>query len=190
VKFGKSEGGAVWLDPAKTTPTAFYQFWINCDDLGVEDYLKIYTLLPKEEVESIMARQHENPGARYAQTCLAEEVTRLVHGEEALATAQKVTACLVGEASVGEADDSTIQALRAEIPSVQVAEGGSVLMAMVDAGLASSNSEARRLLQGNAIAINGVKTSDENFNPGLFTAGRLLLRRGKAFKDSALVELS
>lgn len=190
VKFGKSEGGAVWLDPAKTTPTAFYQFWINCDDLGVEDYLKIYTLLPKEEVESIMARQHENPGARCAQTRLAEEVTRLVHGEESLATAQKVTACLVGDSSVGEADDSTIQALRAEIPSVQVSEDGSVLKALVDAGLASSNGEARRLLQGNAISINGVKTSDENFNPGLFTSGRLILRRGKAFKDSALVELS
>lgn len=189
VKFGKSEGGAVWLDPAKTTPTGFYQFWINCDDLGVEDYLKIYTLLPKEEVESIMAKQQENPSARYAQTRLAEEVTRLVHGEESLATAQKVTACLVGEAPVGEADGSTIQALRAEIPSVQVAEDGSVLMAMVDAGLASSNGEARRLLQGNAISINGVKVSDENFNPALFTAGRLILRRGKAHKDSALVEL-
>ncbi|MFZ1249322.1 MAG: tyrosine--tRNA ligase [Candidatus Saccharimonadales bacterium] len=188
-KFGKSEGGAVWLDPAKTTPTAFYQFWVNCDDLGAEDYLKIYTLLGKEEVQDIMTKQRENPGARYAQTRLAQEVTRLVHGEQALATAQKVTACLVGEASVGEADELTVAALRAEIPCVQSSADGSVLAALVAAGLASSNSEARRLLQGNAISINGAKTSDENLHPELFSNGRLLLRRGKAYKDSALVEL-
>ena len=190
VKFGKSEGGAVWLDPAKTTPTAFYQFWINCDDAGVEDYIKIYTLLSKDEVDAITAQHAENPGARYAQTRLAEEVTRIVHGEDALQTAQKVTACLVGDASVGDADGQTVAALRAEIPSVQTTAEGSVLAALVEAGLASSNGEARRLLQGNAISVNGVKVSDENLNPGLFTHGRLLLRRGKAYKDSALVELA
>ena len=114
---------------------------------------------------------------------------RLVHGEQALATAQKVTACLVGEASVGEADELTVAALRAEIPCVQSSADGSVLAALVAAGLASSNSEARRLLQGNAISINGAKTSDENLHPELFSNGRLLLRRGKAYKDSALVEL-
>jgi tyrosyl-tRNA synthetase len=190
VKFGKSEGGAVWLDPAKTTPTAFYQFWINCDDAGVEDYLKVYTLLGREEIEAVMAKQAENPGARYAQTRLAEEVTRLVHGDDALLTAQRVTACLIGDASVGDADEATLTALRAEIPSVQTSAEGSVLVALVDAGLASSNGEARRLLQGNAISVNGVKISDENFNPGLFMSGRLLLRRGKAYKDSALVELA
>ena len=188
VKFGKSEGGAVWLDPAKTTPTAFYQFWINCDDLGVEEYLKIFTLLGREELEAIMTKQRENPGARYAQTRLAEEVTRLVHSDEALVTAQRVTACLVGDASVGEADDVTLAALRAEIPFVRANEAGSLLDILVESGLASSKGEARRLLQGNAISVNGVKTSDENLNPGLFMNGRLLLRRGKAFKDSALVE--
>ena len=190
VKFGKSEGGAVWLDPAKTTPTAFYQFWINCDDLGVEDYLKIYTLLSREELEAVMAKQRENPGARYAQTRLAEEVARLVHGDEALVTAQRVTACLVGDASVGEADDATLAALRAEIPSVRANETSSLLDVLVESSLASSKGEARRLLQGNAISLNGVKTTDENLNPGLFTSGRILLRRGKAFKDSALVELA
>ncbi len=188
-KFGKSEGGAVWLDPAKTTPTAFYQFWVNCDDLGVEDYLKVYTLLGHEEIETIMVHQRENPGARPAQIRLAEEVTRLVHGEEALVTAQRVTACLVGEASVGDADDETLKALRAEIPSVKASEAGSLLDVLAESGLAASKGEARRLLVGNAISINGVKISDENLNPGLFTNGCLLLRRGKAYKDSALVEL-
>ncbi len=189
VKFGKSEGGAVWLDPNKTTPTAFYQFWINCDDLGVEDYLKIFTLLGREELEAIMRKQHENPGSRYAQTRLAKEVTRTVHGEESLLTAQRVTACLVGDASVGEADQQTLMALRAEIPSLKTQESSSLLDALVESGLAASKGEARRLLQGNAISINGVKTSDENLNPRLFSNGRLLLRRGKAFKDSALIEL-
>lgn len=188
VKFGKSESGAIWLDAAKTTPTAFYQFWINSDDLGVEDYLKIFTLLPREEIEAVMTKQHENPGTRYAQKRLAEEVTLLVHGDEALRTAQKVTACLVGDAAVGDADEGVLAALRSEIPSVQTAPSGSIIAALVQSGLASSNGEARRLLAGNAISINGVKTSDENFNPGMFSNGRALIRRGKAYRDSVLIE--
>lgn len=188
VKFGKSEGGAIWLNPDKTSPTEFYQFWINCDDLGVEEYIKIYTTLGPDEVAEIVAKHTENPGARFAQTRLAEEVTRLVHGEEQLRIAQKVTDILTGKVSVAEADD-VLEDLRREIPSCQVVESGSLLDALVEAGLASSKGEARRLLQGNAISVNGVKTSDENFNPGCFTNGRALLRRGKAYKDSALIEL-
>jgi tyrosyl-tRNA synthetase len=120
---------------------------------------------------------------------LAEEVTRLVHGEEALVTAQRVTACLVGDAPVGEADENTLAALRAEIPTVQTSETGSLLDALVSSGLSDSKGEARRLLQGNAISVNGVKVSDENLNPGCFQNGRALLRRGKAYRDSALIEL-
>lgn len=190
VKFGKSEDGAIWLDPAKTTPTAFYQFWINCDDAGVKDYIKIYTLLSREEIEAIAAKHQENLAARYAQTRLAEEVTRLVHGEDALVTAQKVTACLVGDASIGDVDEAVLTALRVEIPAVQTTADGSIIQALVDSGLASSNGEARRLLNGNAISINGVKSSDEKLDPGCFTNGRALIRRGKAYKDSALIELA
>lgn len=190
VKFGKSEDGAIWLDPAKTTPTAFYQFWINCDDLGVVDYIKIFTLLDRPEVEAIMTTHAENPAARYAQTRLAEEVTRIVHGDEALVTAQKVTACLVGEAQVGEVDEAVIAALRAEIPTARLADDGSLIAALVETGLAKSNTEARRFIAGNAISVNGVKVSDENLNPGLFTNGKALLRRGKAYRDSALIELA
>lgn len=188
VKFGKSEEGAVWLDPAKTTPTQFYQFWINCDDAGVEDYLKIYTLLSKEEIDAIVASHQQNPGARVAQTRLAEEATKLVHGEEALRTAQRVTDCLVGKLPVGDAED-VLEALRAEIPAVRSGANGSVVDVLVASGLASSNTEARRLLQGNAVSVNGQKIQREQFEAGDFQNGRLLLRRGKAFKDSALVEL-
>lgn len=188
VKFGKSEGGAVWLDASKTTPTQFYQFWINCDDLGVEDYIKIYTLLGPDEVTEIMAKHAEDPSQRYAQTRLAEEVTRLVHGEEQLHVAQKVTDILTGRIPVAEADD-VLEALRGEIPSAQTTAEGSVIAALVDSGLAASNSEARRLITGNAITVNGQKVSREQFEPADFTNGRALIRRGKAYKDSALIEI-
>lgn len=188
VKFGKSEAGAVWLDAAKTTPTQFYQFWINCDDAGVEDYLKIYTLLSKPEIEAIMAAHHADPGARIAQTHLAVEATKLVHGGDAMQAAEVVTSVLTGKRPIGEAEN-VLEELRREIPTVSTKADGSVIEALVTSGLASSNSEARRLLQGNAVAVNGQKIARESFEAGDFQNGRLLLRRGKAFKDSALVEL-
>ena len=188
VKFGKSEEGAVWLDSAKTTPTHFYQFWINCDDAGVEDYLKIFTLLSKEEIEEIMVQHRQNPGARFAQIRLAVEVTRLVHGAEQLAIAHDVTAYLTG-ADVGHAEGAALDALRQEIPTVTANAEGSIAEALVTTKLAASNTEARRFLSENAISVNGQKVQRENFEAGDFHNGRLMLRRGKAFKDSALVEL-
>ncbi|HEX7368276.1 MAG TPA: tyrosine--tRNA ligase [Candidatus Saccharimonadales bacterium] len=187
VKFGKSEGGAVWLDPAKTTPTQFYQFWINCDDAGVEDYLKIYTLLSKDEIGDIMKRHRENPGTRAAQIALAVEVTRLVHGDEQLRIATEVTDYLKG-ADVGQAEGAALEALRQEIPAVKASVGGPVAEAMVASGLASSLTEARRFIKENAVSLNGQKIQREQFEPEDFHSGRLLLRRGKAYKDSALVE--
>lgn len=189
VKFGKSEGGAVWLDANKTTPTQFYQFWINCDDLGVEDYIKIYTLLSPDEVAAIVAKHADDPSQRHAQTRLAEEVTRLIHGEDQLRVAQKVTDILTGRVPVAEADD-VLEDLRREIGAAQSNVGGSIISALVESGLASSNGEARRLMQANAISVNGSKTTDEQFIDEQFQNGRALLRRGKAFKDSALVELA
>jgi len=188
VKFGKSEAGAVWLDARKTTPTQFYQFWINCDDAGVEDYLKIYTLLSKEEIDAVMAEHHQNPRVRAAQTRLAESVTALVHGREAMETARRVTDCLTGNLTLEEAED-VLDALRQEIPAVRVTQGDQIAQALVESGLASSNTEARRFITDNAISVNGQKVSHDTFQDTDFHNGRLLLRRGKAFKDSALVEL-
>lgn len=188
-KFGKSEEGAVWLDAAKTTPTAFYQFWINADDAGVESYLKVFTELDRGEIGTVMSAHNENPGQRLAQTRLAHEVTHLVHGAAETETAEKVTAYLTGKSPIGEADKE-LKALRQEIPALKSESGGSVIDALVESGLAASNTEARRLIQGNAIAINGVKTDRETFAAEDFQNGRLLLRRGKAFKDSALVEVN
>lgn len=190
VKFGKSEGGAVWLDPAKTTPTQFYQFWINCDDAGVEEYLKIYTLLSEQEITEIVSAHHANPSQRLAQTRLAQEVTKLVHGEQTMLVAAAVTQYITGKLSIGEAEDEELAALRHEIPLVSSSAEGSIVDALTASGLASSNTEARRFVHENAVAINGVKISRENFEVADFQNGRLLLRRGKAFKDSALVELA
>lgn len=187
-KFGKSEAGAVWLDATKTTPTQFYQFWVNVDDASVEDYLKVFTELDKEEIESIMRRHQENPGRRIAQTDLAFKVTELVHGSPQATVANHVTYFLKG-APIGEADNLILQTIREEISNIQTTETGSIIEALVATKLASSNTEARRLLNENAISINGEKVAGESFQASDFQNGRLLMRRGKAFKDSALVEL-
>jgi tyrosyl-tRNA synthetase len=189
-KFGKSEEGAVWLDPERTTPTQFYQFWMNADDEGVEGYLKIFTELNKSEVDSIMAKHQENPKERLAQTRLAQEVTRLLHGEEQMALAEAVTQFLTGKQAIGEADASALEATRKEIPSVTAKPGDDLLQILVDTGLATSKTEARRFVQGNAIALNGQKTTKEQLEESDFQKGRLLVRKGKAFKDSALIELA
>ncbi|HSH18600.1 MAG TPA: tyrosine--tRNA ligase [Candidatus Saccharimonadales bacterium] len=189
-KFGKSEEGAVWLDPDRTTPTAFYQFWINVDDEGVEDYLKIYTELEKGEIERIMEAHRADRAARIAQTHLAREVTRLVHGEETMEFAEVVTGYLVGRTPIAEASETVLEAIRQEMPAVTSAADGDIAAALLASGLAESLTEARRLLGGNAIAVNGQKINRPTFEPADFVDGRLLLRKGKKYKDSALVELA
>lgn len=188
-KFGKSEGGTIWLDPEMTSPTAFYQFWINSDDEGVEDYIKYYTLLDKPTVDDLMEKHRQNPGERLAQTRLAEEVTRLVHGDEAMQLAKSVTDFMVGRRAIGEANDEQMAIIRKELPSIKLTAGSSVLDALVTVGLATSKTDARRLLQGNAISVNNEKITDETLGEQLFQNGRLLIRKGRAFKDSALIEL-
>jgi tyrosyl-tRNA synthetase len=187
-KFGKSEEGAVWLDAKKTTPTQFYQFWINTDDVGAEDYLKVFTELEKGEIEKIAGEHAENPGKRLAQTRLAEEVTTLVHGKKSTDIAKLVTDTITGKVPVGEASEA-LDHLRREVANVRTTEKGSIPETLVAGGLAASNTEARRFITDNAISVNGQKVGRENFEPADFQDGRLLLRRGKAFKDSALVEL-
>lgn len=188
VKFGKSEGGAVWLDQKKTTPTQFYQFWINTDDADVEDYLKVFTLLSKEEIDNILSEHGSDVSKRHAQKKLAEEVTKLVHGEEGN-VAVGVTKYLTGETSLAGADESELAQIRQEIRAAHIQRDMSIIETLAQTGLASSNGDARRLLQGGAIYINGQSIDREGFEDGDFQNGRLLLRRGKAFKDSALIEL-
>ena len=125
VKFGKSEGGAVWLDSAKTSVYKFYQFWLNVDDEGALEYTKIFTLLSREQVGELAAQQQANPGARDVQKPHRHEVTRLVHGEQAAESASKVTAVLFGGSDFTELSDDDIELFAAEIPTAFV--GSSVV---------------------------------------------------------------
>jgi tyrosyl-tRNA synthetase len=187
-KFGKTEAGAVWLDAKKTSPTQFYQFWINVGDEDVESYLKIFTLMSKEQIEQVMGKHKSEPAQRQAQKTLAEEVTQLVH-DEASESASDVTKYLTSQVSITEASESELEAIRQEIPSAKAESGGSVTQTLIKSGLAPSNTEARRLLLNGAIYVNGKPISRDKFESSDFHNGRLLLRRGKAYKDSALIEL-
>jgi tyrosyl-tRNA synthetase len=172
VKFGKSEGGAVWLDPKKTSVYKFYQFWLNTDDEGAIDYAKIYTLLSKDEILELQQKHGKNPGARIAQKRLAAEVTALVHGTDRLASVQRVTDVLFGAALVGTLRADDIEALANEIPTVAVDK--TVIEALVEAGVAASNGEARRLISGGAISVNGEKIVEDALLRGL-----ALVKKGK-----------
>lgn len=170
-KFGKSEEGAVWLDPVKTTPFQFYQFWLNADDAGVIDYLKIYTLLEKDVIDRLEEQNRNNPGARHAQRTLAYEVTKLVHGVDRAEQSKNVTAALFGDTPFDQLIHEEIDMLAREIP---VATSSNVINALVTTGVCSSNSEAKRLMDSGAISVNGEKiSSDTNVTvPSLIKKGK------------------
>ena len=172
VKFGKSEGGAVWLDPTKTSPYKFYQFWLNLDDETSEDMIKIYTLLDRATVEKTIADHRENPGVRLLQKTLAREVTDLIHGRERRESVERVTAVLFGGDAFATLKDADLDALGAEIPTAPV--GNSVIDTLTASGLVASNGEAKRLIANNAISINGQKIADD-----VMITERSLVKKGK-----------
>ncbi len=157
VKFGKSEGGAIWLNPEKTSPYKFYQFWLNTDDETAVDLIKIYTLLDKDMVQEIIANHQQNPGARLLQKTLAREVTELVHGRERRESVEKVTGLLFGSLNIEELSSDDLDELANEIP---VCVPGDITEVLVTSGLASSNGEARRLIASGAVSLNGSKISE------------------------------
>lgn len=176
-KFGKSEEGAVWLDPAKTTPYKFYQFWLNADDDGVEGYLKIFTELDKPTVDTVMSEFRANPGGRSAQKTLAYEITKIVHGAEKTEAVRKVTEVLFGERPFQELGADELKILQDELPVVHATADDQLGDILVRAALAPSRSEANRLIKGGAVAINGTRIT-----PDMHVAwarGANLLRRGK-----------
>lgn len=163
-KFGKSEGGAIWLSSEKTSPYKFYQFWLNVDDTGVIDYLKIYTFLDKEEIEEIATQHFAAPEQRIAQQRLAYEVTNFVHGP-------KVTDSIVGitKSLLGNDSDSSIEAILSDAEQIKIlaneiptaAKGQTVVAALCESGVTTSNGEALRLISQNAISINGEKIAQD-----------------------------
>lgn len=159
VKFGKSEGGAIWLDPKLTSPYKFYQFWLNCDDETSEDLIKIYTFLDRETVEALIENHRANPGERALQKTLAREVTDIVHGRERRESVERVTGVLFGGGEISDLNDEDLAALADEIPTIDLET--TVVAALVDVGFCASNGEARRLIKNNAISVNGKKISDD-----------------------------
>ena len=157
-KFGKSEGGAVWLDENKTSVYKFYQFWLNVDDDGVIDYMKMYTTLDRDTIEAIAENHAVNPGARSAQKVLAREVTDIVHGSARRESVERVTEVLFGGGDFKKLSDDDLGALAEEIPCVDA--GIDVIEALVESGAAGSNGEAKRLLKSGAISLNGEKLAE------------------------------
>ena len=180
-KFGKSEEGAIWLDPNKTSVFKFYQFWLNVDDEGVEDYLKIYTELSKEQIGDIMRQFHADRAERVAQKALAHEVTQLVHGKERTEDVKRASQALFGQINFKELSKSEIAILRHELLVVKAK--GDLYDVMVVAGLAGSKSEARNFVSAGAVSVNGMKVSDDENS---LTKGLNLVKRGK--NSFALVE--
>ncbi|KMY55076.1 tyrosine--tRNA ligase [Bacillus sp. FJAT-27231] len=160
-KFGKTESGAIWLDPEKTSPYEFYQFWINTADADVVKYLKIFTFLSPAEIEELETAVKEEPHLRKAQKALAEEMTRLIHGSEALEQAQKITAALFS----GDVKSLTALEIKQgfkDVPSFEQESGeeAGLVDLLVAAGISSSKRQAREDVQNGAISINGDKVTD------------------------------
>lgn len=180
-KFGKTAGGAVWLDRKKTSPYELYQFLINTADADVVKFLKYFTFLTKEEIEAVEAEFNEAPHLRYGQKVLAREVVTLVHGGEAYEQALKITEALFsGNLATLTAEE--IEVGFKDVPSVELAEDLNLVDALVFAKAASSKRESREFINNNSISINGEKVNDlefmvskENAIGGQFT----VIRRGK-----------
>ncbi|MNQ64191.1 Tyrosine--tRNA ligase [compost metagenome] len=186
-KFGKTEGGAIWLDPALTSPYAFHQFWLGTADEDVYRFLRYYSLMPLAAIEALEAEDARREGRKRAQQVLADELTELVHGKGALAAARRIGELLFcGEvARLGESD--LAQLAQDGMPSCRVEGAQDLISLLVTCGLAGSRRIARELLAAGAISLNGSLRQDERLTQGERLFGRyLLLRRGK--KQYQLVE--
>jgi len=181
-KFGKSEGGALWLDAEMMSQYAFYQFWVNVEDASVIGYLKTFTDRTREEIELLEASLAQSPFRREAQKALAADVTTLVHGAQATFAVQAASEALFGKGDPAALDAGTLRDATAELPGGEVAPGDSVVDALVATGLVESRNAARRVISDGGASINNVKVTDleavlssEDFLHGQVA----LLRRGR-----------
>ncbi|WP_370291523.1 tyrosine--tRNA ligase [Nocardioides sp.] len=184
-KYGKTEGGALWLDAGLLAPYAFHQFWLNVEDEKVGELLRVFTFLPREEIEALEARHAEKPFAREAQKVLADEVTTLVHGQEETEAAKAAASALFGGGDVTSLPGATLAAALAGAGIADI-DGGAPLPDVVEllvlAGLASSKGEARRTVAEGGAYINNVRVDDPSHVPAatdLVDGAWLVLRRGK-----------
>jgi tyrosyl-tRNA synthetase len=192
-KFGKTAGGAVWLDPEMTSPYAFFQYWLNSDDADVINFTKVFSFKTREEIEALALRHAENPGAREAHRELARELTSLVHSPEIAQRVEVAARALFGQADLAELDEATLSSAIAELPRTTVSAGEEMptwtdLLAAT--GVVDSKSAARRIVKEGGAYLNNEKVPSEDFRleKGHFLCGKYaLLRKGK--RDIAAVEL-
>ena len=163
-KFGKTEGGAVWLNAKKTSPYQFYQFWLKVADADVYKFLKYFTFLSIEEIDAIEAKDKASGTKPEAQRILAEEMTRLIHGEEALAAAQRISESLFAEDQSSLTESDFEQLALDGLPTFEVSESLNVVETLVKTGLASSNKEARGFVNSKAVLLNGRPAEANNPN--------------------------
>jgi len=199
-KFGKTESGAVWLDTDRTSEYGFYQFWINATDEDAPKYIRTFTFLSKEEIEAIEAEHAEDPGRRILQNRLAEEVTKMVHGEEGLGKAKTTTAILFGKQSTIDdlrklTDQEIFDALdgmpQAVVSANEIHEGLGIIDAMgAKTGFMNSNGEARRALKQNAISVNKTKVKEDYIltKEDLINDKFVILAKGKKNKFLLIAE--
>jgi tyrosyl-tRNA synthetase len=185
-KYGKTEGGTIWLNPELTSPYAFYQFWVNRADEEVPGLLRVFTFLDQGEIESLVRQTAERPAARAAQRRLADEVTTLVHGAAECARVVAASRALFGQGELGDLDAGTLAAAVAEIPSAVIEAGPGALPPVADlmaqAGIVPSKSAARRAISEGGAYLNNVKVPAEDAAPAgsdLLHGRFLVLRRGK-----------
>ncbi len=182
-KFGKTEGGAVWLNPEMLSPYAFYQFWLQTDDADVVRFLKVFTFLDRDEIERLETATAQNPRAREAQRALAREVTVWVHGAEALAQAQAATAALWGRGDLRELSAGTLAAATVSLPATELVVGESTVVdLLVGAGLERGRNAARKTVAAGGAYLNNVKVTDQEATVGaddLLAGGVVLVRKGR-----------
>ncbi|QHC70045.1 tyrosine--tRNA ligase [Rathayibacter sp. VKM Ac-2801] len=188
-KFGKSEGNAVWLDPELTSPYAFYQFWVNTDDRDVADRLRIFTFLPRTEIERLEKAAADEPFRREAQRALAWEVTSLVHGAEATRSVIDASAALFGKGSLEGIDPVILRGALEAVPSMAATPETPALQAFVETGLVASTGEARRALAQGGLSVNNTTLPSETVTLGELPLidGIAVLRRGKKSFAGAFV---
>jgi len=189
-KFGKSEGNAVWLDPAMTSPYAFYQFWLNTLDADAIDRLKVFTFLPRHEIERLEQAVADEPYKREAQRTLAREVTTLVHGAVATEAVISAAEALFGNGDLEAADATTLEAALRELPNTTTSPHAPIAQLLVDTGLTSSLSEARRAIAQGGVYVNNTKVDDAaaTVASNVLPSGVAVLRRGKKTLAGVFVE--
>ena len=194
-KFGKTEGNAVFLNPNKTSVYDFYQYWINTTDIDAESFIKKFTLIPLDQINEMIARHRENPSKRMLQRKLAEYMTDMVHGKEALDGVQQATAFLFGGIDIKDVDENGWKFVKSEVNTVevskeQIANGVTVIDLATMHDKVPSKSEARKLIKSNGFSVNKVKVGEKDTvdESNLINGKYLLLQKGK--KDYTLVVVS